>query len=59
MVDLATGKRVVEVDFGGKTRRFQAADMGKLQRLRRLIQTDINSAAGTGFVHSVAFKDLE
>ena len=58
MIDLATGKRVVSVDFGGKTRQFQATDLNKLQNLRRLIQADVNAAAdSSGFIHSVTFKD--
>jgi len=57
MVDLATGKRVVMVDVGGKTRQFQSVDLDKLQRLRTLIKADINDTAGNGFAHTVSFKD--
>ncbi len=57
MVDIATGKRVVQVDVGGKSRQFQAVSIDKLQKLRSIIQADINAAAGTGFIHSAAFKD--
>lgn len=57
MVDLATGKRVVSVDVGGKVRQFQSVDLDKLQRLRTIIKADINDAAGNGFVNSVSFKD--
>lgn len=57
MVDLATGKRVVSVDLGGKTRQFQSVDLDKLQRLRTLIKADINDTAGTGFANSVSFRD--
>ena len=58
MVDLAIGKRVVEVDVGGKTRRFQATSMDKLKKLRNLIQAEVNNATnGTGFMQPVSFKD--
>lgn len=57
MVDLATGKRVVMVDVGGKTRQFQSVDLNKLQKLRDMVKADINSSSGTGFVNSVSFKD--
>ena len=57
MVDLATGKRVVSVDVGGKSRQFQAVDLEKMQRLRNMIKADIADAAGNGFIHSVSLKD--
>jgi len=56
MVAIASGERVVEVEIAGKTIRYQAADLDKLQRLRNLITADIN--AGTaGFLQTASFKE--
>ena len=58
MIDLATGKRVVQIEVGGKTRQFQPADLNKLQKLRSLIQADVNNAAdGSGFLQKTSFKE--
>lgn len=58
MVAIASGERVTEVVIAGKTIKYQAADLNKLQALRNMIQADINSAAdGSGFLQSVSFKD--
>ena len=58
MVAIASGERVVEVTIAGKTIRYQAADLNKLQQLRNLIQADVNNSAdGSGFIHSVSFKE--
>ena len=57
MVDLATGKRVVSIDVGGKTRQFQSVDLVKLMKLRDIVKSDVNSASNTGFMQSVSFKD--
>ncbi len=60
IVDIATGARVISVDFGGKSRSFQAADINKLIKLRDIIKADVNAAAsGTGFVNTVALKDAQ
>jgi len=58
MVAIASGERVVEVTIAGKTIKYQAADLNKLQKLRNMIQADINNSAdGSGFLHSVSFKE--
>jgi len=58
MVAIASGERVVEVTIAGKTIKYQAADLNKLQQLRNMIQADINNSAdGSGFIHSVSFKE--
>ena len=58
MVAIASGERVVEVTIAGKTIKYQAADLNKLQQLRNMIQADVNNSAdGSGFIHSVSFKD--
>ena len=57
MVDLALGKRVVQVDFGGKTRQFQSVDLNKLQKLRDMVKADVLSASGSGCINKVSLKD--
>ena len=58
MVAIASGERVVEVTIAGKTIRYQAADLNKLQQLRNMIQADVNNSTdGSGFIHSVSFKE--
>jgi len=58
MVAIASGERVVEVTIAGKTIKYQAADLNKLQKLRNMIQADVNNSAdGSGFIHSVSFKE--
>jgi hypothetical protein len=58
MVAIASGERVVEVTIAGKTIKYQAADLNKLQQLRNMIQADVNNSAdGSGFIHSVSFKE--
>ena len=58
MVAIASGERVVEVTIAGKIIKYQAADLNKLQQLRNLIQADVNNSAdGSGFLHSVSFKE--
>jgi hypothetical protein len=58
MVAIASGERVIEVVIAGKTIKYQAADLTKLQHLRNIIQADVNNAAdGSGFLQSVSFKD--
>ena len=57
IMDLASGKRVVQVDFGGKTRSFQATSIEKLQKLRNIIKSDINAAGGDGFMQNASFRD--
>ena len=52
MMDLAQGKRLVSVDVGGKSRQFQSVDFVKLLKFRDMIKSDINAAAGTGFVNT-------
>jgi len=58
MVELATGSRVVEVEIAGKTIRYQPAQLQQIQRLRDLIQADVNNSSdSSGFLQSVSFKD--
>jgi len=58
IIDIATGKRIVEIEVGGKSRQFQAASLDKLQKLRSIIKADVNNASNnSGFVHSASFKD--
>ena len=58
MVDLATGARVVEVEIAGKTIRYQPTQLQQLQKLRNMIQADVNNSSdSSGFLQSVSFKD--
>lgn len=41
IIDLATGKRVVQTDIGGKTREFHRVDLEKLRNLLSAIQADL------------------
>lgn len=49
---MATGQRVVDLMIGGKTIRYQPADMDKLVRLRSLIQSELQTGA---FINKVKF----
>jgi len=53
---IASGERVVEVTIAGKTIRYQATDLDKLQKLRNIITADVN-AGSSGFLQSTSFKD--
>lgn len=52
ITELATGQRVVDLMIGGKTIRYQPADMDKLVRLRSLIQSELQTGA---FINKVKF----
>jgi hypothetical protein len=43
IIDLATGKRVVQTDIGGKVREFHRVDLEKLRNLLSSIQADLET----------------
>jgi len=52
IMDLAQGKRSVQIDRAGKTTSYQATDMDKLIKLRSLIQAELQPG---GFINKVKF----
>jgi len=52
IMDLAKGKRSVQVEYAGKTTSYQAADMDKLIKLRSLIQAELQPG---GFINKIKF----
>ena len=46
IVELATGRRVVRLTFGGKTTEFHQTDIDKLRSLLSEITADVSAAGG-------------
>lgn len=54
IVDLATGKRVVQVTTRGRTVTYSETDLNKLRALKTEIMTELNEGSGTPTLTTLA-----